>query len=143
MNVQYVRIKLWLAIGLAMLAGVAPADAAQQITQKESNSQSIELTNLDEPDGGTEAAAAVPNPVGAVDGAASVEPVAAAPRERKEQTSADTVASPVKVPEETPMEKYRDSKLLQAATPNTGNHATARRYLKVDRATFLEAAGLQ
>ena len=40
------------------------------------------------------------------------------------------------------MEHYKDLKLQQGATANAGNPATARRYLRVDKATIMEAAGL-
>lgn len=114
----------------------APADAVQ-----ESNSQSIELGNVDEPDSAADmptssipAAAVLPAKTGVAEVAANAE---------KTEPKETAGAAVTKTPTATPMERYRDFKLQQAATPNAANPATGRRYLRVDRNTYLDSLGVQ
>lgn len=135
-----VRVNVLLCAGMLALC----AHAATPTTQKESDSQSIELGNVDEQDGANEPmapAAAAEASSDAPSDKAGAQNVAA--QAVKTPATADSATVAEKKPVETPMEKYRDFKLQQAATPNGGNPATGRRYLKVDRATFMESSGIQ
>lgn len=56
-------------------------------------------------------------------------------------TAAAGTAPVAMAPEVTP-EQYKEHKVQQAAIPNGVNPASARRYLRVDKATMMEASGL-
>ena len=141
---KFSKPSLSLCIAWAMLSALSPGHAAQQIVQKQTEGESVELTNLDEPDLGTVAAAPADTAAGQADTAGSVAPQTSASPDAKDGSTAEAPASVAKKDTATtPMEKYRDAKLLQAATPNGVNPASARRYLKVDRASYLESSGLQ
>lgn len=133
------KVRLVGCIGLLAWMAMAPAQAAAPITQKES-SQSIELGNLDEPDTAGDMAA----PATASNSQAEAT-VARAPQTKAKAMDQDKPASeadsPVaKAPALTPMERYRDLK-LQASSTGTTNPASARRYLKVDRASYMDSVG--
>ena len=80
--------------------------------------ESVILSNLNGPD--TSASSARPSQAAAQSPAADAAPAAA----------------------EVSMEQYKELKLQQAATPNGVNPSTARRYLRVDKATMMQASGL-
>ena len=131
------KVKLLSCIGLLAWMAMAPAQAAAPITQKES-SQSIELGNLDEPDTASDLPAPAPGSTSQTDAAVARTPQAKAAGQDAPVSEAD---SPVaKAPALTPMERYRDLK-LQASSTGTTNPASARRYLKVDRASYLDSVG--
>ena len=141
---KFSRLTFLLCISWGMLTALPQAQAVQQITQKQTEGESVELTNLDEPDLGTAAAAPADSAAGQADMAGAAAPQPSASQGTNDSHAADAPASVAKKDTAaTPMEKYRDAKVLQAATPNGVNPASARRYLKVDRATYLESAGLQ
>lgn len=135
------RVKFSALLCAAVVAICAHANATAQAAAE---SQSIELGNVDEPEGTSEPMA----PTAAAEPASNAAPSKAGTQSAETQAekstpSADSGVAESRNSSETPMEKYRDFKLQQAATPNGGNPATGRRYLKVDRATFMESSGIQ
>lgn len=128
---------LFVCLGLLVSAAGVHCQAAQLIVTAQAESDSVELGNVDLPQ--------------VIEGSAAVTDTGEAPaadgrvddarQDDKAKPVADAV--PVAKPAATPMEKYRDAKLLQATTQSGGNPASARRYLKVDRATFQESLGVQ
>ncbi len=139
---KHIHTKAWLCVVL-VLAACPPLQAAQQITQKPSEDQSVELTNLEEADTSVEAAMPTGNADSLAEAPGSVEAQAFASPPGNAGNGAGPASSVAKAAAETPMEKYRDLKLQQAATPTASGPASKRRYLKVDRTTYLDAAGLQ
>lgn len=102
-----------LVIFIYLLVRAVGAQAADA-----ADGESVLLSNLNGPD--TSASAARPSQAAAQSPAADATPA----------------------PAETSMEQYKDLKLQQAATPNGVNPSTARRYLRVDKATMMQASGL-
>lgn len=107
----------------------------------ETDGQSIELGNLNDPEDGTPTAAPVAGDEN------STPPVSAnaatSPDPTDNSGAIDVAANVAKPAAQTPMEQYRDLKLQQASRPNGVNPASVRRYLKVDRATLMDAANAQ
>jgi hypothetical protein len=105
---------------------------------------SVVLSNVDEPEASDEASK---NSSATADSQASTplpkstgpeaEPgaVAESPSEQKPVEGKSSALNP--------MEKYKDLRVQQAATQNGVNPATARRYLRVDKATLMMESGQQ
>ncbi len=132
------KVKLLSCIGLLAWMAMAPAQAAAPITQKES-SQSIELGNLDEPDTASDLPAPATGSNSQTDAAVARAPQAKATSQ--DTPTGETDSPTAKAAAQTPMERYRDLKLQQASSASTTNPATARRYLKVDRASYMDSVG--
>ncbi len=126
---NFSKMNACLCIAGCLLAPLV-AQAAQPITQPED--PSIELTNLDLSDTAL--------PTATADQTADGQ--AAAPGMVQTQTAPDGQGVS-QAEAATPMEQYRDMKLHKASTPHGVNPASVRRYLKVDRSTYLDSTGVQ
>ena len=140
---NYSKFFCLIALAGGLVGAYAPAFGAQD-QQAQDSGQSIELGNVDdatveEPPAASPSSSA---PGSASPVASSAKPVAG---------SADTGTDAPTKKADTPQERYRDAKLLQAAgttnadgnaTP-TGNHATYRKYLKISREAYQDAISSQ
>lgn len=124
------RIGAWLCtIGCLLV----PLSLEAQ-TSTPSEAASIELTNLDLPDTAPPSATADKPAESAASGMVEIQ---AAPDGKASSESTAREAA------QTPMEQYRELKLQQATTPHTVNPASVRRYLKVDRSSYMDSTGVR
>lgn len=144
---KFIPTKLLMCLAWMVLAGHMECQAAPTAATPAIEEPSVELGNVDGPDsnqtdapgaqaGTTQAAAQT---AGQADTVVGDDAPAATSGDPKAQQAA--AAAPAKAAAATPMEKYRDAKLQAATTPNGVNPASARRYLKIDRATYQESIG--
>jgi hypothetical protein len=140
---------------MAMLAGAvacAPAWSASAIYQNTGDSDSIELSNLDGDDATqtplvSEAAPSARDSVarsasegGSVTISGSADATEFQPRPKRGELTVATVTTDGKNPVAIPKQRQYQDLMLQQATFNggpNGNQFAARKYLKVDRATYL------
>jgi hypothetical protein len=129
------KIKMSLLSTLLVCFSLSVSSAAN------AQEQSIELTNLDLPEAPVDAppaAAKAPESDGLqVTPQRQSATASAAAKTSTEPALASIVTSTN--PALSPMEAYRDLKIQQAATPFAGRPAASRKYLKVDRSTFMES----
>ena len=127
---------------LVMTALMVQSGVAQNLTNISSDQQSIELGNLEGPEDANMPAAA----------SQEMQANAGAPTEitisntNANEQADNKITSGASTPEPvaaTPMERYRDLKLQQAASSYASNPSTIRRYLKVDRSAFADSNGVQ
>ena len=101
---------------------------------------SVVLSNLDEPEANGDIAK---NP-GASPGTSARAPASNTAAGGTAGVTSDGKAPTANEPDAvTPMEKYKDLRVQQAATQNGVNPATARRYLRVDKSTMMQESGQQ
>ena len=142
-------------VSVAMLLGSAActsAWSASTIYQKTGESDSIELSNLDGDDAAQaplikeavanagESGARTSSEGGTVTIAGSAEATEFQPRPKRGELSVATVTADAKNPVAIPkQQQYQDLMLKQAAYNGgaNGNQYAARKYLKVDRTTYL------
>lgn len=101
---------------------------------------SVVLSNLDEPESSGDAA----KTTGVSPDAPARTPVANDAAGGAVAVTAGGKAPATNEPDAvTPMEKYKDLRVQQAATQNGVNPSTARRYLRVDKSTMMQESGQQ
>jgi hypothetical protein len=115
---------------------------AQDQTNHLSDQQSIELGNVDGPDEVT-MPANLPQVMQANAGVTPQVAVSGTNASEQADNKITGGASNSASAAATPMERYRDLKLQQAATSFAGNPSTIRRYLKVDRSAFADSDGVR
>ena len=149
--------RLHTLVAMAMLLGAAacaPAWSASAIYQKTAESDSIELSNLDGDEATqtalvSEAVASVRDSVarsgsqgGSVTISGSADATELQPRPRRGELTVATQTMDGKNPVDIPKQRQYQDLMLQQASFNggpNGNQFAARKYLKVDRATYQNA----
>jgi hypothetical protein len=151
------KTRLHTLLAVATLLGAAacaPAWSASAIYQNTSASESIELSNLDSDDGmqtplvsevvarAGERVARSAGEGASVTISSSADATEFQPRPKRGELTVATVTADANKPVAIPKQQQYQDLMLQQATFNggpNGNQFSARKYLKVDRATYLNA----